>query len=88
MNLEYLDLGFGDITTIPDSISKLTSLKYFNMFGNKLTSLPKGFPLNLTSLILRANLFKEFPKQIYQMKDLELLDVSMNEITTIEPLTK
>ena len=59
-----------------DSISKLTSLKYFNMFGNKLTSLPKGFPLNLTSLILRANLFKEFPKQIYQMKDLELLDPS------------
>eukprot|EP01080_Neovahlkampfia_damariscottae_P003413 gene3413-5958_t len=86
IDLEYLDLGFGDISSIPDTISKLSSLTYLNLFGNQISSLPK-LPTKLKYLILRSNKITKIPAQIYEMKNLEIFDISMNELTKIEPLS-
>jgi Leucine-rich repeat (LRR) protein len=88
VNLKSLDLGYGDITSIPDSITQLKELERLNLFGNKLSKLPKELPKNLKILILRSNQFKEIPESIEELKSLEVLDISMNEISNIKSFKK
>jgi Leucine-rich repeat (LRR) protein len=88
VNLKFLDLGYGDITSIPDSIIQLKELEMLNLFGHKLSKLPKELPKNLKILILRSNQFKEIPESVEDLNSLKVLDISMNEISIIKSFKK
>ena len=40
--LETLDIGYNNFTTLPESITKLTSLQTLNLEYNQLTPLPES----------------------------------------------
>ena len=59
----------------------MSSLQTLYAHHNRLNSLP-NLP-NLRLLDIGYNLFKVFPEQVYQLKDLEEFDITHNEIMEI-----
>ncbi|XP_048031891.1 slit homolog 3 protein isoform X1 [Megalobrama amblycephala] len=52
-----------------------------------LRSLPKGIPKDTTELYLEGNLLTSVPKELPNLKQLTLLDLSNNSISLLAPLT-
>lgn len=78
VNLEYLDLGYlemgtrmNKITEIGPSFSGLKKLKYLNLAGNQLQTLPDGFAglSDLEELNLNLNKLSDFPGAVTLLKN-------------------
>jgi Leucine-rich repeat (LRR) protein/GTPase SAR1 family protein len=82
---EKLDLGWQEITEIPDSIANLTNLTSLNLSVNQITEIPESIVnlTNLTSLDLRWNKITEIPDSIANLTNLTSLNLSVNQITEI-----
>ncbi|XP_030621453.1 slit homolog 3 protein [Chanos chanos] len=52
-----------------------------------LRSLPKGIPKDTTELYLEGNLLTSVPKELASLKQLSLVDLSNNSISSLSPLT-
>ncbi len=80
-----LYLGFNNISTLPDSINKLTNLIALNLSNNKISTLPDsiGKLTKLTVLNLSNNKVSTLPNSIYKLTSLTKLDLSNNEISTL-----
>ena len=91
-NLEYLDLGYFEMGTRMNKISdlgpdfgKLKKLKYLNLAGNVLQTLPEGFSglTELTELNLGLNKLPGLPISVTQLSNLAKLDLSLNDVSVI-----
>lgn len=89
--VKYLNLSHNSINTIRKGvIGNLTSLLSLDLSHNCLEDLihePRTFdlPANLTHLYLNANQLSQIPtKSIENAKELKLVDMQRNEITTID----
>ena len=91
-NLEYLDLGYFEMGTRMNKISdlgpdfgKLKKLKYLNLAGNALLTLPEGFSglSELTELNLGLNKLPGLPISVTQLTKLTKLDISLNDVSVI-----
>ena len=91
-NLEYLDLGYFEMGTRMNKISdlgpnfgQLKKLKFLNLSGNALVTLPDGFSgLNeLTELNLGLNKLPGLPISVTQLVKLTKLDISLNDVSVV-----
>lgn len=80
--LKTLAVANNQLWNLPEEISKMTSLQTLYAHHNRLNTLP-NLPSNLKLLDVGYNLFKVFPEQVYQLKDLEEFDITHNEIIDI-----
>ena len=73
------------LTSLPDTIENLKSLKKLNLSYNKLTSLPDTIKnLNsLKELILSSNQLTSLPESIGNLKSLQTIGLSNNKLTTL-----
>ena len=86
--LADLDLGYGSIKTLPDSINKLKNLKRLVLTKNLITSFPPSFfkLVKLVNLDLSYCDFKVLQPEFVNL-ELDVLDVSYNKnLTTIPPI--
>ncbi len=79
--LKTLAVANNQLWNLPEEISKMPSLQTLYAHHNRLNTLP-NLP-NLKLLDIGYNLFKVFPEQVYQLKDLEEFDITHNEIMEI-----
>ena len=91
-NLEYLDLGYFEMGTRMNKISdlgpgfgQLKKLKFLNLSGNALVTLPEGFSglTELTELNLGLNKLPGLPISVTQLNKLTKLDISLNDVSVI-----
>jgi Leucine-rich repeat (LRR) protein len=82
--LEKIDFKSAKLTSLPESIGKLTRLKNLNLSENKLTDLPKSFGelKNLKILNLDQNPV-EFLPQLCELEKLERLRLNATHATAI-----
>jgi len=73
------------LTTLPESIGKLSSLQKLDLEGNKLTTLPKSISklTSLQELKLWDNQLSTLPESIGQLSSLKLLRLESNQLTTL-----
>jgi len=93
LEIQKLDLGnhpyffpaYKELTSLPESIGNLTSLKKLDLGFNKLTSLPTsiGNLTQLKQLYLYWNRLTSLPESICNLKSLENLWVSHNQLTSL-----
>ncbi|PIN02677.1 Leucine-rich repeat (LRR) protein associated with apoptosis in muscle tissue [Handroanthus impetiginosus] len=88
--LQYLDLGYNDLTEIPSFLSGQKSLKYLDLWGNYLTnsSHSKGFMGEMISsklqyLDLGDNDLTEIPSFLSEQKSLKYLNLGRNYLTNL-----
>ncbi len=79
--LKTLAVANNQLWNLPEEISKMPNLQTLYAHHNRLNTLPKLPSLKL--LDIGYNLFKVFPEQVYQLKDLEEFDITHNEIMEI-----
>jgi len=79
--LKTLAIANNQLWNLPEEISKMPNLQFLYAHHNRLNFLP-NLP-NLRLLDIGYNLFKVFPEQVYQLKDLEEFDITHNEIIEI-----
>jgi Leucine-rich repeat (LRR) protein len=79
--LKTLAVANNQLWNLPTEISKMPNLQTLYAHHNRLNTLP-NLP-NLKLLDIGYNLFKVFPEQVYQLKDLEEFDITHNEIVEI-----
>ncbi|CAA6817843.1 MAG: Unknown protein [uncultured Sulfurovum sp.] len=85
-NLKYLELRSTDnITEIPNEISNLSKLEYFNLDNNKIGKISDEISklTSLKTLDLSRNNLTSIPNGIAKIINLEKLDLSSNKITSI-----
>ncbi len=91
-NLEYLDLGYAEmgghmnkISDLGPSFGHFKKLKYLNLSGNVLTSLPEGFAglTDLEYLNISLNKLSAFPMPVTSLTKLQQLDLSLNDIHAV-----
>lgn len=84
------DLEHKNLTSLPESIGNLKSLKILNLKGNKLTSLPEIFSNmpNLKKLNLGCNQLTSLPESMRNLTCLEFLDLSKNQLTLLPEFIK
>jgi len=80
-NLEKLSLKYNQIKKV--SISGLSSLEELTLNNNELTSVSLKNLSNLKSLEIYTNKISSFPSSIYKLKNLEVLLISYNKISSI-----
>ncbi len=80
-----LNLGANLLTSLPESIGKLTSLTKLNLWNNKLTSLCKtiGNLTSLTELILAGNYLTSLPESVGKLTSLTELNLGGNYLTSL-----
>ena len=83
--LEYLNLGFNDITSLPREMGNLTSLDTMSLYKNQLESVPDeiGDCVSLKTLELRRNLIAQLPTSIGRLTALETAHFSRNVLTSV-----
>lgn len=95
INLQTLDLSYNNLGTEPflrlDAFSKLSSLKYFYLAGNKFSIIPYGlfsFNLNLHFLDLSYNQFYYSfnPNALISLENLKRLNLSFSGIRSVYEL--
>lgn len=85
-NLEYLNLRENELASMPVEISNLTNLKVLNLNRNKFTSFdPNISTLPLKELYLGYNGLTFWNIFLSSMVEVEILDLSHNQIATIPP---
>ncbi len=80
-NLKTLALSNNQLWNLPNEIDKMPNLQTLYAHHNRLNSLP-NLP-NLKLLDLGYNLFKVFPEQVYELKDLEEFDITNNKVEEV-----
>ncbi|KAI4860442.1 putative cell morphogenesis protein Sog2 [Hypoxylon rubiginosum] len=84
-----IDLSRKNIQGLPDEVVDIikNELERLALSHNKLSSLPARFSecTHLRYLNLRANLIKEFPLSLCDIKSLEILDMGRNRIRVLPP---
>ncbi|KAI1447591.1 RAM signaling pathway protein-domain-containing protein [Annulohypoxylon stygium] len=84
-----IDLSRKNIQALPDEVVDIikNELERLALSHNKLSSLPSRFSecTHLRYLNLRANLIKEFPLSLCDIKSLEILDMGRNKIKFLPP---
>jgi leucine-rich repeat protein SHOC2 len=80
-----LSLSWKNISYLPDSIFKLTYLKYIYAWENKLSSLPEsiGKLINLNILSLTYNRLNSLPEAIGKLASLHELHLGFNKLRNI-----
>ena len=86
-NNQLIGIGLFDcgLSTLPESVTQLQSLKELYLWGNGLSTLPESIG-NLTSLLvlnLGGNKFTTLPESITQLKSLIYLSFDNNMFTTL-----
>jgi internalin A len=73
------------LTSLPESLERLTSLRVLRLSGNQLRSLsePLGQLTSLESLDLGTNHFTSLPESLGQLINLQSLNVSANQLATL-----
>ncbi|XP_039136291.1 receptor-like protein EIX2 [Dioscorea cayenensis subsp. rotundata] len=87
-SLEKLDLSWNKfIGGIPESLSNLTNLEYFDLSHNKIGKLPKsiGRMQKLVYFDLAYNNIGKLPNSIGRLQNLEIFDVSRNQVQGLMP---
>ncbi len=82
--LATLSVSHNEILELPDDIRELrSSLRLLNVSDNKIKELPEGLAelSNLTKLSIAQNLFVAIPSAIYQLEQLEELDLEWLQYT-------
>ncbi|WP_435355612.1 leucine-rich repeat domain-containing protein [Emticicia sp. SJ17W-69] len=80
-NLKTLALSNNQLWNLPDEMAQMPKLQILYAHHNRLNSLP-NLP-NLKLLDLGYNLFKVFPEQVYELKDLEEFDITNNKVEEV-----
>ena len=82
-NLETLNLGGNELTSVQTEIGMLTKLQALHLWENKLTELPEsiGQLTQLKNLYIHSNKITELPESIGQLTNLRILHVYRNELT-------
>ncbi|KAI1766518.1 putative cell morphogenesis protein Sog2 [Hypoxylon sp. FL1150] len=84
-----IDLSRKNIQGLPDEVVDIikNELERLALSHNRLTSLPPRFSecTHLRYLNLRANLIREFPLSLCDIKSLEILDMGRNRIRVLPP---
>ncbi|KAI2631856.1 putative cell morphogenesis protein Sog2 [Hypoxylon sp. NC1633] len=84
-----IDLSRRNIQALPDEVVDIikNELERLALSHNRLSSLPARFSecTHLRYLNLRANLIKEFPLSLCDIKSLEILDMGRNRIRVLPP---
>jgi Leucine-rich repeat (LRR) protein len=83
--IQYLDCDNMKISELPNTIIKLSNLMTLSLNHNLLTFLPINLPPNLKTIYLNFNYFKEVPKEICNLSNLEILLMYSNKISSITP---
>eukprot|EP00271_Cylindrocystis_brebissonii_P017223 TRINITY_DN4391_c0_g1_i1.p1 TRINITY_DN4391_c0_g1~~TRINITY_DN4391_c0_g1_i1.p1 ORF type:complete len:487 (+),score=142.84 TRINITY_DN4391_c0_g1_i1:193-1653(+) len=80
-----VDWKFRELTSLPETIGKLTFVTTLDLSQNFLTSLPDAIAgmQNLHVLILSSNKLKQLPDSIGALAQLRRLEVNMNELKEI-----
>ena len=92
--LKTLHLSGEGISELPDEISQLANLQWFDLSGNQLTSLPESISqlASLQTLDLSDNQLTSLPESISQLANLQTLSLFGNQLTflpeSIGQLTK
>ena len=81
----YLDLSGLSLTSLPESISRLTKLQTLNLADNNLASLPEsiGRLAELQELNLARNGLTSLPESINQLAGLQAMDLWANKLATL-----
>ena len=85
INLETLNLGGNQLTSLPNSIGDLEKLKILNLENNKILLLPDSITKleNLITLFINYNKLISIPESIGNLINLEELDLSYNQLREI-----
>lgn len=80
--LETLNIKNNNLTEIPSWISRLTTLKHFQGYAQR--EVPWIFSLTrLSHIDLSYSSLKEVPAKLFQLQELETINLSHNSITTL-----
>ena len=84
--VKTLDLGYDQLTEIPESITQLTNLKMLILRNNQLTEIPESITqlTNLERLYLGDNQLTTVPESISQLTNLKTLNLHFNPIPQTE----
>lgn len=85
--IEDLQLSNIGLKEIPNSILRLTSLKFLSFYRNKIEVIPPTIQnlSKLEGLNLDINNLKGFPSEIFSLPNLKYLDLCTNKIEVIPP---
>ncbi|CAE7569066.1 lrrc39 [Symbiodinium natans] len=79
--LQYVDLSYNQLTSVPAALMQCRSLKELNLSHNKMRMLPEEYGLNkLKKLFLSFNELSALPTNIGTSKELEKLRITSNQI--------
>lgn len=82
-NITVLDLSENCLKELSDDMLQLTNLKKLYLSCNNLSSFPKNFQncwTSLTALKIDFNDFTHFPKEVTELKELQLFNINGNPL--------
>lgn len=84
-NLKQLWLSDNQLTTLPESIGKLTALTWINFSNNQVSTIPESFSnfQNLSALYADRNKLSMFPELICKLAALTTLSLNENQLIAL-----
>jgi internalin A len=81
----HLDLFGLGLTSLPESLEKLTSLQTLELFDNQITSLPESLEklTSLQTLLVWNNKLTSLPESLGKLTSLQTLDLTENQLTNL-----